>query len=70
MPHLNEEGCMLMAYLYYGYELYPRVSELLKKIRDREEKIHFGRFVGITAVGQTITTVEDNVVIYKKTLKK
>lgn len=70
MPHLNEEGRMLMAYLYYGYELYTRVSELLKKIRDREEKIHFGRFVGITAVGQPITTVEDNVVIYKKTLKK
>lgn len=70
LPYLNDDGNLMIGYLYYGYELFARVSELVNMLKNLPEDFKYSRFVGVSAVGQCITTVEDTAVIYKKVLKK
>lgn len=70
IPVLNDEGKILMCYLYYAFDKSGRLAKLLQALNNFSENISYNYFDGVNNILYGFDSIKDTALVYKKVLKK
>jgi len=70
LPLLNDDGKILICYLYYAFDKSGRLARLLQAFNNISENISYNYFDGINSILYGFDSIKDSALVYKKVLKK